>query len=162
MERTPRLAPQYEPHTEPRPCDMIRRKGARPPSFLFRTKPSCKIGCIAQLVEHWAFNLMVAGSSPAIPKKTTLVFVRMRDKDPNQCIHLGQNSLYHNSSFPYWDRFQEYPGRWRSLLSCLPTRVGNFLWWVTSLLFGLSSSAKTSFTYYALTYLVLGLIVEIP
>ena len=25
-------------------------------------------GCIAQLVEHWAFNLMVAGSSPAIPK----------------------------------------------------------------------------------------------
>ncbi|XBI79261.1 hypothetical protein VPH35_088781 [Triticum aestivum] len=66
-------------HTEPRPCDMIRRKGARPPSFLFRTKPSCKIGCIAQLVEHWAFNLMVAGSSPAIPKtkKTTLVFVRM-------------------------------------------------------------------------------------
>ena len=31
-----------------------------------------------------------------------------------------------------------------------------------TLLFGLSSSAKTSFTYYALTYLVLGLIVEIP
>ena len=30
------------------------------------------------------------------------------------------------------------------------------------LLFGLSSSAKTSLTYYALTYLVLGLIVEIP
>jgi hypothetical protein len=27
----------------------------------------CLIGCIAQLVEHWAFNLMVAGSSPAIP-----------------------------------------------------------------------------------------------
>ena len=27
-------------------------------------------GCIAQLVEHWAFNLMVAGSSPAIPKPT--------------------------------------------------------------------------------------------
>lgn len=26
------------------------------------------LGCIAQLVEHWAFNLMVAGSSPAIPK----------------------------------------------------------------------------------------------
>lgn len=78
MERTPRLAPQYEPHTEPRPCYMIRRKGARPPSFLFRTNPDCQIGCIAQLVEHWAFNLMVAGSSPAIPKKkTTLVFVRM-------------------------------------------------------------------------------------
>lgn len=28
------------------------------------------LGCIAQLVEHWAFNLMVAGSSPAIPKPT--------------------------------------------------------------------------------------------
>ena len=32
---------------------------------------TCRIGCIAQLVEHWAFNLVVAGSSPAIPKKTT-------------------------------------------------------------------------------------------
>ena len=27
-----------------------------------------KFGCIAQLVEHWAFNLMVAGSSPATPR----------------------------------------------------------------------------------------------
>lgn len=44
----------------------------------------------------------------------------------------------------------------------LDSFIGNFLWWVTSLLFGLSSSAKTSLTYYALTYLVLGLIVEIP
>lgn len=31
------------------------------------------LGCIAQLVEHWAFNLMVAGSSPAIPICTTHV-----------------------------------------------------------------------------------------
>jgi hypothetical protein len=28
-------------------------------------------GCIAQLVEHWAFNLMVAGSSPATPRLET-------------------------------------------------------------------------------------------
>jgi hypothetical protein len=26
-------------------------------------------GCVAQLVEHRAFNLMAAGSSPATPKK---------------------------------------------------------------------------------------------
>lgn len=38
-------------------------------SFPHQAFSSCKIGCIAQLVEHWAFNLMVAGSSPAIPKK---------------------------------------------------------------------------------------------
>ena len=28
------------------------------------------LGYIAQLAEHWAFNLMVAGSNPAIPNKT--------------------------------------------------------------------------------------------
>ena len=32
-------------------------------------------GCIAQLVEHWAFNLMVAGSSPATP---TVLLTRKR------------------------------------------------------------------------------------
>lgn len=61
------LALQYEPHTEPRSFNMMRKKG---PSFphqsLFPT--TSFFGCIAQLVEHWAFNLMVAGSSPAIPK----------------------------------------------------------------------------------------------
>ena len=65
------LALQYEPHTEPRP-NMMRRRGAALFSFphqpLFTT--TSFFGCIAQLVEHWAFNLMVAGSSPAIPKPT--------------------------------------------------------------------------------------------
>ena len=40
--------------------------------FLFRTNPYLLLhlflGCIAQLVKHWDFNLMVAGSRPAIPK----------------------------------------------------------------------------------------------
>jgi hypothetical protein len=67
-----RLALQYEPHTEPRPCNMMRRRGAAlfdfPHQSLLTT--TSFFGCIAQLVEHWAFNLMVAGSSPAIPKPT--------------------------------------------------------------------------------------------
>ena len=44
---------------------------------LFRTNWLLHRGCIAQLVEHWAFNLMVAGSSPAIPKQDSF---RMRSK----------------------------------------------------------------------------------
>lgn len=56
--------------SEPRSFNMMRRREGGPPSFphqsLFPT--TYFLGCIAQLVEHWAFNLMVAGSSPAIPK----------------------------------------------------------------------------------------------
>lgn len=66
------LALQYEPHTEPRPFNMMIRRGAA--LFSFPHQSLCTttsfFGCIAQLVEHWAFNLMVAGSSPAIPKPT--------------------------------------------------------------------------------------------
>jgi hypothetical protein len=40
-------------------------------------------GCIAQLVEHWAFNLMVAGSSPAIP----IAFVVSREKSNVRLPH---------------------------------------------------------------------------
>lgn len=63
------LALQYEPHTKPRPFNMMKRGPALfdfPHQSLFTT--TYFLGCIAQLVEHWAFNLMVAGSSPAIPK----------------------------------------------------------------------------------------------
>ena len=79
------LAPQYEPHTELRPFNMMRRRpDPTPPSFLHQslfTTIFLYFGCIAQLVEHWAFNLMVAGSSPAIPKQTYLtlyLLIRMR------------------------------------------------------------------------------------
>ena len=63
------LALQYEPHTEPHPFNMMRRRGTALFSAPILIYDSF-LGCIAQLVEHWAFNLMVAGSSPAIPKPT--------------------------------------------------------------------------------------------
>lgn len=64
------LALQYEPHTEPPSFNMMRRRGATLFSapILISYYTTSFFGCIAQLVEHWAFNLMVAGSSPAIPK----------------------------------------------------------------------------------------------
>ena len=138
-----------------------------PKLLLQRTPFTCNPPSLELQLDQLLFGLLESApylTTPLPQRRTSSPKLDLKYQVfvPNQCIHLGQNSLYHNSSFPYWDRFQEYPGRWRSLLSCLPTRVGNFLWWVTSLLFGLSSSAKTSLTYYALTYLVLGLIVEIP
>lgn len=54
-------------------CDwreLLKKKGLARQAALFAFPPRRLIGCIAQLVEHWAFNLMVAGSSPAIPKPT--------------------------------------------------------------------------------------------
>ena len=36
-------------------------------------------GCVAQLVEHLAFNLMVVGSNPAIPKIRKLLTTKRRD-----------------------------------------------------------------------------------
>ena len=48
---------------------MMRRRGAALFSAPIRP-PTSFLGCIAQLVEHWAFNLMVAGSSPVIPNPT--------------------------------------------------------------------------------------------
>jgi hypothetical protein len=46
---------------------------------------SIKNGCIAQLAEHWAFNLMVAGSSPATPKQK-IKDPRVREAD--RLVHL--------------------------------------------------------------------------
>lgn len=67
-------------HARPYVCSAVRASyraalleyDENPPSFPYQSlfTTTSFFGCIAQLVEHWAFNLMVAGSSPAIPKPT--------------------------------------------------------------------------------------------
>ena len=43
--------------------------------YVFLIEVSCKTGCVAQLVEHRAFNLMAVGSSPAVPKNCCFCFL---------------------------------------------------------------------------------------
>ena len=41
--------------------------GGRSPWGFKSLHPHRGLGCVAQLVEHWAFNLVAVGSSPATP-----------------------------------------------------------------------------------------------
>ena len=96
---------------------MMRRRGA---PYIPRRRGALSIplkslftsygGCIAQLVEHWAFNLMVAGSSPAIPKtkKTTLVFVRMHSSLQRALFGLEKSPFLINisTSLVVWGQYK--------------------------------------------------------
>lgn len=102
----------------------------------FESRLSQNAGCIAQSVEHWAFNLMVAGSSPAIP---TSYYLRGMGHGTGGRSRPWKLSLYRNSklnfdilstghhlglienSVPIYGYAEEL-AIWESQLSCLVSK----------------------------------------